>query len=277
MTKEKIVPDVPARLRALGELIREAGNRMLMPAFGAAASGPAMRSQSKTDGSLVTETDTACQRFIQRHLQSLAPDIPLLGEEMSETRQLAHMARSEYWCLDPLDGTGNFASGFPCFALSLALVRSGRPRLAAIHDPVRDETFLAAEGRGAWLNGTPIRANAATTLAEAIGFVDFKRLPARLAGRLAATPFCRSQRNMGSCALEWAWLAAGRGAFIVHGGEKIWDFAAGALIAAEAGCQMSDFDGLPLFPPPALSSPVLAAASSSLHAQLRNLIADNRG
>ncbi len=268
MTKEK---DDLSRLHALGELLCEAGQRILMPAFAEGVAGT-MRSQAKADGSLVTETDTACQRFIRQRLESLAPGIPLLGEEMSETRQREQLALSEYWCLDPLDGTGNFAAGFPCFSVSLALMREGRPRLAIIHDPVRGETFLAAEG-GAWLNGQPIRAGANEPLAEAIGFLDFKRLPATLASRLAATPFCRSLRNIGSCALEWAWLAAGRARFIIHGGEKLWDYAAGALIAAEAGCMTSDFEGRPLFPRDELASPVLAAASPALHEELGALMA----
>jgi len=82
----------------------------------------------------------------------------------------------------------------------------------------------------------------------------------------------RSQRNIGSCALEWAWLAAGRGHFIVHGGEKIWDFAAGSLIASEAGCTVTDLSARPLFPRGSLSSPVLAACNQTIHAQLESIL-----
>ncbi len=262
-------------LEAVIRLAREAGESLMLPAF----RGGTVASRDKPDGSIVTETDFACQDFFQRRLSELTPGISLLSEEMPEetAAQIAEPSASWHaesvWCLDPLDGTGNFAAGFPCFAISLALLRRGTPLLGVIHDPVRGETFSALAHRGAWLNGQPIRAGAGEPLAEAIGFLDFKRLPATLASRLAATPFCRSLRNIGSCALEWAWLAAGRARFIIHGGEKLWDYAAGALIAAEAGCMTSDFEGRPLFPRDELDSPVLAAASPALHEELSALVA----
>lgn len=86
---------------------------------------------------------------------------------------------------------------------------------------------------------------------------------------MATKPAYRSQRNLGSCALEWAWLAAGRGHFIIHGGEKLWDFAAGSLLAREAGSIVGDFSGDSLFPCDTLSSPILAACNRSVHASLK--------
>ncbi len=266
-------------LETVVQLAREAGESLLLPAF----RGGTVASRDKPDGSIVTETDFACQDFFQRRLAALTPGISLLSEEMPEETGAAQIAEPStpwhaegVWCLDPLDGTGNFAAGFPCFAISLALLRRRAPVLGVIHDPVRGETFSALAHRGAWLNGQPIRAEANEPLAEAIGFLDFKRLPGALASRLAATPFCRSLRNIGSCALEWAWLAAGRARFIIHGGEKLWDYAAGALIAAEAGCMTSDFEGRPLFPRDELASPVLAAVSPALHEELRALMTSPR-
>jgi len=113
-----------------------------------------------------------------------------------------------------------------------------------------------------------IRCSNGDKLANAVGYIDFKRLNAETTMKLATNRLYRSQRNLGSCALEWAWLAAGRGQFIIHGGEKIWDFAAGSLIAAEAGCMAGDFSGKPFFPRAALSSPVLAACNSSIQENL---------
>ncbi len=266
MTKQK---DDPGLRRAIERLLRDAGRRILLPAFRHGLN----HATTKADGSIVTETDTACQDFIQHQLRGLEPGIPLLGEEMGEQLQHQCLDCNEFWCLDPLDGTGNFAAGFPCFSLSLALMRGGSPHLACIHDPVRDETFTAVLGAGAWLNGEPAPKPADRDLNEAIGFIDFKRLQPELAARLVRKQAWRSQRNIGSCALEWAWLAAGRAAFIIHGGEKLWDFAAGALIAAEAGCATTDFQGRSLFDPPVLQCPVLAAATPMLHHRLLRLVA----
>jgi myo-inositol-1(or 4)-monophosphatase len=97
-----------------------------------------------------------------------------------------------------------------------------------------------------------------------------------LAAYVATQPAYHSQRNIGSCALEWAWLAAGRAHFIVHGGQKIWDFAAGSLLASEAGCSVGDFEGAPLFREQQLSSPVIAASNADLHGQLLAYIAAGR-
>ncbi len=258
--------DTQAILNPVASILAEAGATIILPAYHAAISPT-----TKTDGSIVTETDLASQRHIRDALLQLAPDIAFLGEEMSEAEQLACLQQSDgcYWCLDPLDGTSNFVAGFPGFAISLALIEQGRPQLTCIHDPVRGETFTAIHGRGAELNGAPITASAQQQLAQAVGFIDFKRLDAELATRLVTAPPYRSQRNIGSCALEWAWLAAGRGQFIIHGCEKLWDFAAGSLIAAEAGCPLGDFDGNALFPRDTLSAPILAACNAVIHASLK--------
>ncbi len=227
----------------------------------------------KQDGSIVTATDIACQQRIRQALFEAYPAIGFLGEEMSEQEQQACLLRGgSYWCLDPLDGTSNFVASFPAFALSLALIENGAPILACIHDPVRKETFSAARGQGAFLNGENIRAKAVAELRDAVGFIDFKRLDDRLKKRLTEPGIYRSQRNIGSCALEWAWLAAGRAQFIIHGGEKIWDFAGGGLIAAESGCILSDFGGAPLFDDIHPTTSIVAAASGHLHKNLRREI-----
>ncbi len=253
-------------LTAITAILERTGQNIIMPAFLSS-----VQSSTKADGTIVTETDLACQQFIQDALARLDKNIAFLGEEMTETEQLACLQHSEgrYWCLDPLDGTSNFIAHFPGFAISLALIEHGIVRLACIHDPVREETFTAIQGQGACLNGASISASRNDQLQNAVGFVDFKRLPPSLATQFVTRPCYRSQRNIGSCALEWAWLAAGRGHFIIHGGEKIWDFAAGSLIASEAGCMVSDFENIPLYPCGSLSSPVLAACNPSIHASLK--------
>ena len=258
--------DTNITVTMLANILREAGKAIVIPAYESS-----VVITDKADGSIVTETDLACQSYIQRELAVLDSNIAFLGEEMSEAEQLSCLrnCNGSYWCLDPLDGTTNFATTLPGFALSLALIENGLVELACIYDPVRDEMFTAKHGAGAQLNGSPIKASSESDLGSAVGYIDFKRLERNTAIKLATKRIYRSQRNIGSCALEWAWLAAGRGQFIIHGGEKVWDFAAGSLIAAEAGCFTGDFNGHPLFPDAGLSSPVLAACSSPIHESLK--------
>lgn len=250
----------------LAKILIQAGSSIVLPAYQSN-----VQTTTKVDGSVVTETDLASQHYIQNELQTLDRNIAFLGEEMSEDEQLECLRASggSYWCLDPLDGTTNFATSLPGFAISLALIKNGQVELACIHDPVRGETFTASRNGGAKLNGVAIHASSETETENAVGYIDFKRLSPATTISMACDKIYRSQRNIGSCALEWAWLAAGRGQFIIHGGEKIWDFAAGSLIATEAGCFAGNFSGAPFFPATSLSSPVLAACSTPVHETLK--------
>ena len=253
-------------LASLTSILERAGREIIIPAYHSS-----IQTSQKADGSIVTETDLACQRFIEDELIKLDRGIAFLGEEMSEAEQLQCLKESHgrYWCLDPLDGTTNFVASFPGFAISLALIESGVPQLACIYDPVREEMFSAARHAGASLNGQTIQCSSQNNLSEAVGYIDFKRLDRNTAISLACDRIYRSQRNIGSCALEWAWLAAGRGHLIIHGGEKIWDFAAGSLIVQEAGGIAGDFQGGSLFPCQKLSSPILAACNSEIQEKIQ--------
>ncbi|MGD2084419.1 MAG: inositol monophosphatase family protein [Chromatiales bacterium] len=213
-------------------LLRRLSERVLVPGFSRA------RGRTKPDGSLVTDADLAMQAAVARELEARWPDVPVLGEEMpaAEQRRLLAGGDAALWCLDPLDGTSNYASGVPFFAVSLALIRAGRVELGVVYDPLRGECFSAARGRGAWLDDRGLRLlTGGLPLRECVALVDFKRLPPRLAERLAVRPPFRSQRSFGAVALDWCWLAAGRGHLYLHGGQKLWDYAAGRLILAEAG------------------------------------------
>lgn len=192
----------------------------------------------KADGSLLTQADTAMQAAVAAALRDRYSGIPVLAEEQpSELQQeLIAEAADGVWCLDPLDGTTNFAAGMPLFAVSLALIRHGTVEFGLVHDPVRHETFSAVRDGGARLNGDELgRSVQEVPLRDAIAVVDFKRLAAPLASRLAVAPPFRSQRSLGSVALDWSWLAAGRFQLYLHGGQRLWDYAAGQLIAREAG------------------------------------------
>lgn len=191
----------------------------------------------KDDGTLCTDADLAAQEALTRKLQAIL-NVPVIGEEMSEKEQTAHWAAGAngVWCIDPIDGTTNFVRGLPYFAISVALIREGRSTLGVVHDPVAKETFAAELGRGAFLNGTRLAGrNTAKDMADALANVDMKRLGPKLATQLALKPPYCSQRNFGASTLDWCYTAAGRYDLYLHGGQKMWDYAAGSLVLQEAG------------------------------------------
>ncbi len=224
--------DVSIDVPQLRNLIIQTADEEILPRF------QQIESHRKADGSLVTEADLAVQQRLLGQLQAIYPEIPLLGEEMSAVQQARILADSAsgFWCLDPLDGTSNYVAGMPCFATSLAFIHRGVVRIGIIYDPLRKECFHAIRGEGAWLNGTRLRLQPSVReLKGCVAMVDFKRLSERLAARLATHPPYRSQRSIGSVALDWCWLAAGRLQLYLHGGARLWDYAAGSLIHLEAG------------------------------------------
>jgi myo-inositol-1(or 4)-monophosphatase len=196
--------------------------------------------QRKSDGSLFTEADLAAQDALSKLLPKIRPG-PIVGEEMTPELQVERwLAGAEgLWCVDPIDGTSNFVNGLPYFAVSVALMRKGRSVLGVVYDPVADEVFYAEKGGGAYLHGErlPIK-ETVPHLRNAMAEVDFKRLPQSLAQALAASPPYSSQRNFGASTLEWCYVAAGRFDVYLHGGQKLWDYAAGSLILEEAGGAM---------------------------------------
>lgn len=252
---------MPPDLFRLCGLLRAVAEDEIMRRFQRVAS------QRKADGSLVTEADLEVQRRIVDELGRQYPGIPVLGEEMAGEEQQRFLSRvdSGLWCLDPLDGTSNFACGFPYFAVSLALLRRDGPMLGVILDPVRGECFSAERGKGAFLDGYPIRlVSEWTELGDCLAAVDLKRLSEKeLVGLGRGAPY-RSQRNLGSVALDWCWLAAGRIQLYLHGGQRLWDYSAGRLIASEAGVPSSLFAEGGVMAPPGLSlEPRMAVAASN--------------
>lgn len=200
----------------------------------------------KADGSLVTAADFAMNSRIRTELGHLYPDTAFLSEEMSPEEQLRALESvdQDLWVLDPLDGTSNYVNGLPYFCVSLALIRNGQVLYGLVYDPNRDECFDARLGEGAWLNGQPLgRGPQVLSLGQSIALVDFKRLPPALASRLAATPPYASQRSLGSVALDFCWLAAGRVHLYLHGRHNLWDYAAGRLILQQAGGYCLDLEG----------------------------------
>ena len=231
----------------------------------------------KADGSIVTEADLAMQTGLTRALQLQYPQVHMLGEEISEQQQIEVMhSGQDYWCLDPVDGTTNFHATVPLFSVSLGLVSDGQIVLAVIYDPNRDEFFSAAKNQGMWINGERNkRPEQPEELGKSIAFVDFKRLERKLSTSLVQHSPYKSQRNIGSCALEWAWLAAGRANLLVHGCERLWDYAAGVLLTEEAGGRCETFDAEPVFNQSLQPRSVIAASTPELFESWASRIRDS--
>ncbi len=235
-----LLPDI----EKLKSLVKNAAQEILLKDFGHS------EFEYKDDGSVVTPADLAMQDRLEQELKQQWPMYDILGEEMTEDDQLSVIHSGQgYWCIDPLDGTSNYAAGLPFFAVSMALIINSQQQLGLIYDPVRDEMFTAIKGQGAYLNGTPIHHTQMkfTENKPVVAEIDLKRLPEKLVVKLVTEQIFASQRNIGSSAIDWCWMAAGRFDIYLHGGQKMWDYAAGSLIFAEAGGHSISLDNEAVF------------------------------
>ena len=227
-------------LNHLAELVREVAQTAVMPRFLNTAVS------TKSDGTRLTEADLHAQAMFAERLPQII-NCPVLGEEMSADEQHAiwRHAATGLWVVDPIDGTNNFINGLPHFALSVAYIRHGCAQLGAIFHPMMQEMFTAERGHGAHLNGRPLPLrNTPKKLHESIAGVEVKYLRSgKLASRMQTLHPFGSQRSMGSSTLDWCYLAAGRYDLYLHGGQKLWDYAAGALIYEEAGGRLATLEG----------------------------------
>jgi len=256
-------------LQELETLIKQHAAEQIMPRYNQVAYS------LKKDGSLVTEADSAMQNAMIVSLQECWPEYVVLGEEMTDEEQQALLDcdAQGLWVLDPLDGTSNFASGVPIFSVSIALVINDEVVIGAIYDPNRDEMFSAIKGQGAWLNGQAFKcATERELLSQCTAQIDFKRLKPEMRVCLSKEHPYASQRNFGSGALDWCWLAAARSQVYIHGGQKLWDYVAGQLIFSEAGGVAKTFSGENVFKKTLTPRSVMAAASKPLFLQLQRYL-----
>lgn len=245
----------------LQEIVVSAAREELVPRF------TQVTRHDKADGSFITAADLAMQQRLQSALQRQWPGYAFLGEEMAEAEQLALLQNSTQplWCLDPLDGTSNFAAHIPFFSVSLALLIGGEVVLGIVYDPLRDECFSAIKGQGATLNGQPLgQLRSHSSLKQATALVDLKRLPAALQSRLIQQTPYSSQRSFGSVALDWCWIAAGRCHIYLHGKQRLWDYGAGQLILHESGGQSCTLAGERVFQPTLAGRSAVAALDPQL-------------
>ena len=222
---------------------------------------------------LVTATDREAEALIVDALTAAFPEHGIVGEESG-----ARPSRDGHtWYIDPLDGTTNFAHGYPHFAVSMGLVRGEEAVFGLVYDPVREELFTAARGVGARLNGAPIAVSETRLLDRALlgtGFPYDRRAHADfyLAFWHEAMQCAQGVRRTGSAALDLCWLACGRLDAFWEWKLRSWDTAAARLVVEEAGGRVTDFAGGPHH----LDGDETAASNTLLHDGLVRMLADVR-
>ncbi|MEY4130795.1 MAG: hypothetical protein RLZZ31_919 [Actinomycetota bacterium] len=196
---------------------------------------------SATD--LVTEIDRAAEKIIVERITKARPQDAILGEEGADRPGTSGVQ----WIIDPIDGTTNFVYGHPGFAVSIAAEFNGMPLIGVVHDPMHNEVFSAVRGQGAFCNGNPIAVRSTTTLETSLiatGFgysSDRRRAQAGVMANLSGS--IRDYRRMGAASVDLCSVACGRVDAYFERGLQKWDYAAGALIASEAGALLGDLNG----------------------------------
>jgi myo-inositol-1(or 4)-monophosphatase len=198
----------------------------------------------KGDINLVTEMDMRSERVVVETLLASFPGHGVIAEE--ETR--IQNGSGFTWIIDPLDGTTNYAHGYPCFSVSIALEQEGEIVVGVVYDPMRDELFTAQKKKGAFLNGKPIRVSGIDTLIKSLlatGFPYDRKVSEKNNMDYFHDLLMASQevRRDGSAALDLCSVASGRFDGFWELKLKPWDVAAGILIVLEAGGRVSDFSG----------------------------------
>lgn len=219
---------------------------------------------SATD--LVTELDRIVERRLVEGILTARPGDSVLGEEGA-----SHAGTTAVrWVVDPIDGTTNFVYGLPGFSVSVAAQIDGSTVAGCVVDPLHGDTFTALAGGGARRNGRPIHGPRGTDLATSLVGTGFSYLPERRRAQATVLaqvlPAVRDIRRLGSAAVDLCWTACGRLDAFYEKGLQPWDFAAGALVAAEAGARVGDLDGGPA------STAFTLAAAPALFEPLRELL-----
>jgi myo-inositol-1(or 4)-monophosphatase len=226
----------------------------------------------KGEVDLVTEVDEQAERVIREILLGAFPSYGMLAEEGGRLSGEEDVR----WIVDPLDGTTNYAHGLPIFAVSIALERAGEAVLGVVHDPLREETFIAECGVGATLNDEPIRVSDTDELIQALiatGFpYDRERMPEALELFRRFAALTRGMRRLGSTALDLCYVAAGRLDGYYERGIWAWDIAAGGLILEEAGGKVTNYRGGELH----LEGREIVASNGALHPALISITSENR-
>jgi myo-inositol-1(or 4)-monophosphatase len=254
-------------LQAAVEIAREAG-QILREEF----ARPPQISYKGDEVDLVTQADKRSEAAIVASITEFFPDHAIAAEE--GTGHEARHASGYRWHVDPLDGTTNFAHGYRCFCVSLALAEQGSLVAAVIYNPISEELFAAARGEGATLNEKKIRVSKIKTLSTSLlctGFpVHNRKGSPNLRYYGDFTMHSHGVRRDGSAALDLASVAVGRFEGFWEFGLKAWDTAAGVLLVEEAGGKVTDFAGQPY----QLGGPLILATNGLIHDEMRALAAE---
>ena len=223
--------------------------------------GRSLQITNKSELDLVTESDLASERLIIDRIKTYYPRHAILAEESGASEPADRERQSDWrWIIDPLDGTTNYAHGYPCFCVSIGLANKGRLELGVIYDPMREELFTAERGEGAALNGRRIHVSGTPNLASALlctGFPYDVRERGEFARHFANFIMnAQAVRRDGSAALDLAYVACGRFDGFWEEGLHPWDVAAAVLMIEEAGGRVSHYDGsaFDIYNPPILAS-----------------------
>jgi myo-inositol-1(or 4)-monophosphatase len=219
---------------------------------------------------IVTEADRQAERLITEMIRQVYPDHIIIGEEGGKPAPpVSSVAREPVWFVDPLDGTTNFAHGFPFYCVSIGVEVGGRVAVGVVYDPVRRELFSAIQGQGAFCNGRRLRVSSTEKLDQSLlvtGFAyNIRTSRQNNFGHFSHFSLrCRGVRRTGSAALDLCYVADGRldGFWEMH--LWPWDTAAGSLIVEEAGGRMSGFNGQPH----ELRVPELIASNGRIHEEM---------
>jgi myo-inositol-1(or 4)-monophosphatase len=246
------------------ETAREAG-QTLLERF-----GRKITITKKGDINLVTEADLASEKLIIERIRSHYPKHAILAEE-SGAAELN--GESEWkWIIDPLDGTTNYAHGYPCFCVTIALEYEGEIIVGVTFDPTRDELFAAEKGNGATLNGRQIRVSKTESLSDALlvtGFPYDARERENFARHFTGFTYkSRGIRRDGSAAIDMAYVACGRFDGFWEEGLHAWDVAAGVLLIEEAGGRVSYYDDSKF----SIYKPPICANNKLIHAEMLEVL-----
>ncbi len=247
------------------ETARDAG-QILLEKF-----GRKINISKKGDINLVTEADLASEALIIERIKSYYPKHSILAEESGEAIIIGG-GESWKWIIDPLDGTTNYAHGYPCFCVTIALEHEDEIVVGVTYDPTRNELFAAEKGSGASLNNKPIRVSSETNLSDSLivtGFpYDFKQNEDFARHLTAFFMNSRGVRRDGSAAIDMAYVACGRFDGFWEEGLHPWDVAAGKLLIEEAGGQITYYDGSPFN----IYAPPVCASNGSIHSEMLEIL-----
>jgi myo-inositol-1(or 4)-monophosphatase len=226
---------------------------------------------NKGDIDLVTEADLAAEKLIIERIKSHYPRHAILAEESGASAELE--GKSDWkWIIDPLDGTTNYAHGYPCFCVSIGVEHAGVIEMGVVYDPTRDEMFAAERGQGATLNERPMRVSHVDDLNAAMlctGFpYNVRERPNFARDFVNFTMNAQAVRRDGSAALDLAYLACGRFDGFWEDGLNAWDVAAGVLLIEEAGGRVTDYQGARLD----IYTPKVLATNGRVHEGMMRLL-----